>query len=752
MSYVTLTNITRNQIIRDKDSKDELIQTLPLKTIAVLTQLAKKQGQVVSHDQLMNNVWHNRIVSPNSLQRCIVQLRKALGDDSKQQGIIKTHAKQGYSLELPVSLIIPSANQSTKNTIDSLELKSQSHDVSSDNVQISNHFNKSSQVHTHIKPKTQKSLKKGAILLVGLFLVIITVFKFLSPTPRNFDFNSLTPVTSSDNKEFYPSYSPDGKFIVFHRYDGLCANNIWAKEIATAREYQLTTGYGFYTNHSFTENGKKLAFMAKVVCEGKKVKNTCWNLMTIDFEQALKQKQQPTLTVSCEQGKLSDPVWLNNGNIVALNKQNQLWQIVKFMPGAPDYVPFYTSKDKNYYHLNYSAKLEKLIAIAINSNNDHVIDLIDQYGKLLSSHIIKFPEYLSIYKFIDPIIDPQKEQLLFSTGKRLFSLSFLGDVEQVGLLNHNNIANIKMNNNGNKIVAVQGSIDTDIAKINLISLQAADNNLTNKQNNQQRLAFNEVRQPYPSMVRSIAKDTDAQFQPKGNLIAFISTRSGINQIWIKNNDQLTQLTNFPIDTVISTFKWNQSGDSIILTANSALIKVSLDKTIERISVDYTVDNLYQWQENNDILMTIRQAGELRLVNYNLTTSVLTELVNSDIKWAALTNTGILIYQDTNNLFWKRVVNGKSQPKQLIQPIQPIQLKQLNSQVGSKRFILKNNSIYSVNKQAQLWQYDFNNQAFKIIGQLDPYTNFISDIRYPDILITQIITAKKEIVELKHSKY
>ena len=151
-------------------------------------------------------------------------------------------------------------------------------------------------------------------------------------------------------------------------------------------------------------------------------------------------------------------------------------------------------------------------------------------------------------------------------------------------------------------------------------------------------------------------------------------------------------------------------------------------------------------------MTIRQAGELRLVNYNLATSVLTELVNSDIKWAALTNTGILIYQDTNNLFWKRVVNGKSQPKQLIQPIQPIQLKQLNSQVGSKRFILKNNSIYSVNKQAQLWQYDFNNQAFKIIGQLDPYTNFISDIRYPDILITQIITAKKEIVELKHSKY
>ena len=41
-------------------------------------------------------------------------------------------------------------------------------------------------------------------------------------------------------------------------------------------------------------------------------------------------------------------------------------------------------------------------------------------------------------------------------------------------------------------------------------MQAADNNLTNKQNNQQRLAFNEVRQPYPSMVRSIAKDTDLE--------------------------------------------------------------------------------------------------------------------------------------------------------------------------------------------------------------------------------------------------
>jgi len=88
-----LVDPSRNQIILSKKIID-----VPPKAIAVLTLLAKNAGQVVSHDELMEKVWPNAVVGPNTLQRSITQLRKALGDNSKQQQLIKTHAKQGYSL------------------------------------------------------------------------------------------------------------------------------------------------------------------------------------------------------------------------------------------------------------------------------------------------------------------------------------------------------------------------------------------------------------------------------------------------------------------------------------------------------------------------------------------------------------------------------------------------------------------------------------------------------------------------------
>eukprot|EP00487_Bulimina_marginata_P012729 TRINITY_DN91_c0_g1_i3.p1 TRINITY_DN91_c0_g1~~TRINITY_DN91_c0_g1_i3.p1 ORF type:complete len:119 (-),score=12.12 TRINITY_DN91_c0_g1_i3:61-417(-) len=68
----------------------------------VLGYLALKQGEVVSQQELFDALWPNSVFSSGSVLRCIAQLRKALGDDAKQQSIILTHPKRGYSLKLDV--------------------------------------------------------------------------------------------------------------------------------------------------------------------------------------------------------------------------------------------------------------------------------------------------------------------------------------------------------------------------------------------------------------------------------------------------------------------------------------------------------------------------------------------------------------------------------------------------------------------------------------------------------------------------
>jgi len=382
----------------------------------------------------------------------------------------------------------------------------------------------------------------------------------------------------------------------------------------------------------------------------------------------------------------------------------------------------------------YSNKRGALIALAVNSLNEHVIDLITPKGKLLSSHVIERPNGISPYLLLQPFIDPQQEQLLFSTGKRLFTLSIDGKTEQVSTLSHNYLSTIKMNRNGESLTTVQGFIDTDIA---IVNLDEFDPSQKPSPLQDRSVKFNQVRQPYPSIARSIAEDYGAKFQPHGELIAFISTRSGTSQIWIKNKDQLTQLTQFPIDTVISTFSWDPTGVSIMLVANSELFKVSLDKTINKISMNSAVLKLYQWQENNELLLSISQAGQPKLITYNLASHESTTLINNEVWWAVKLESNQLLHLDKDSVFW--ITTSKE--------ARPIT--KLKEQSGNLRFILENGKIYSFNKYKQLWSYEPKTDVFKILGTMDPYTNFISDMSQSELLLTQIISAKKEVVVLSN---
>ena len=91
-------DLPRNQIV----CEGEVISLEP-KILEVLKVLAEKQGEVVSHQELLDKVWPDMVVAPNALQRCIGQLRKALNDDGKKQAVIVTHPKKGYSLIAEVS-------------------------------------------------------------------------------------------------------------------------------------------------------------------------------------------------------------------------------------------------------------------------------------------------------------------------------------------------------------------------------------------------------------------------------------------------------------------------------------------------------------------------------------------------------------------------------------------------------------------------------------------------------------------------
>lgn len=68
------------------------------KSMDVLLCLARNQGQVVSRETLIKEVWGDRAVSDEPINKCIAELRRQLGDNRASPSYIETITKRGYRL------------------------------------------------------------------------------------------------------------------------------------------------------------------------------------------------------------------------------------------------------------------------------------------------------------------------------------------------------------------------------------------------------------------------------------------------------------------------------------------------------------------------------------------------------------------------------------------------------------------------------------------------------------------------------
>src|SRR5580704_3849259 len=69
----------------------------------LLVCLAEHAGQVVSVEQLLDEVWKDVVVTPNSVYRAVAALRRDLGDDTKDPTYIANILRRGYRLVAPVA-------------------------------------------------------------------------------------------------------------------------------------------------------------------------------------------------------------------------------------------------------------------------------------------------------------------------------------------------------------------------------------------------------------------------------------------------------------------------------------------------------------------------------------------------------------------------------------------------------------------------------------------------------------------------
>jgi len=191
-------------------------QQLEPMMVELLSYFCQKPDQIISKDQLIEQVWLGRIVSDNAVSKLITKLRKAFNDDARQPKFIATFPKKGYKFIAITEVIVESvtlANVDEKTPSTPQELDDEKC-IAIENIQPELADNKaiSQQPHIAIEPKASERFVKAAISLCILFLLCMVIY-FLKSKQQDTApvLTHAKALTAAAGNELFPSVSPDGQ-------------------------------------------------------------------------------------------------------------------------------------------------------------------------------------------------------------------------------------------------------------------------------------------------------------------------------------------------------------------------------------------------------------------------------------------------------------------------------------------------------------------------------------------------------------
>ena len=313
--------------------------SLEPKVFQVLLFLAQNQGEVVSHQTLLEAIWSNVVIEPGALQRCIARLRKVFGDDALQQKVIATYPKQGYSLVADLRLeTLPEQQQ--RNSLFSWQSLAASLAVAivfvagtlaftaSDNA---NNMNRQNQV-------TEFSLLENTVLQNAI-----------------------------GNPDTFPVYSPDGRYVVYPSYQEERKVHLWARDLAYSNDFLLTDEVGMNEHLSWSRDSSRIVFV-DTTCEANGcLPGQCSSLKSVSVSQSETNALLVETLVDCKAKKLLAPEWLNNNQLSVIELDKFDASLVQYDLKTLTTNLLFNSTDQIPFEQSYSHQTNILAIIAVNT-------------------------------------------------------------------------------------------------------------------------------------------------------------------------------------------------------------------------------------------------------------------------------------------------------------------------------------------------------------------------------------------------
>ena len=214
-------------------------QEVPLrpKVFETLAYLVERHGRVVSKATLIEAIWPNTAITDNSLPQCILEIRRALMDDS--QGLVRTVARRGYVFTAPVSTPV-------------LEFPSPG---------IAGPVEPGPVAARPAPRRLRLKFLLALLLLTTMVAGALVATRWTRPVRRNLTYTQITNFTDS---AMGPALSPDGRMLAFLRTDRwwLTTDQIYVKLLPNGDPVQITHDPRPKYGLAFSADGSQIAYTA----------------------------------------------------------------------------------------------------------------------------------------------------------------------------------------------------------------------------------------------------------------------------------------------------------------------------------------------------------------------------------------------------------------------------------------------------------------------------------------------------------
>ena len=215
------------------------------RVMKLLICLSDQAGRVMTRQQLLDAVWGQVVVCDDVLTRAVSDLRRALGDDSRRPALIETIPKHGYRL---VGEIRPVAG-----------------DVGAVGASDEPLPGPAAPDRPAGRPRRLRGRLLAGVGLVLAALALAMVPHLLRdetgpPHDAPIPAPDYRPLTSAPGLEFQPAISPDGDRVAYVRGASLRETSIRLRDIASGRDVALTAASGDYACPAWSPDGAVVAF------------------------------------------------------------------------------------------------------------------------------------------------------------------------------------------------------------------------------------------------------------------------------------------------------------------------------------------------------------------------------------------------------------------------------------------------------------------------------------------------------------